>query len=75
MLLKAIGPFVLSQVFAKLVLGDKIAADEEFQGIVYCGTADSVVLVFHMYIQGFGIKVIIASVNLLENGISFGGFA
>jgi len=74
-LLKAVSPLILCQILAKLVLGDKVAAYQELKGIVDGSPGYTIILVFHVYVKGFGIKVITTAVNLLEDGISFRGLA
>lgn len=71
MLLKPIGFFVLGEVFAKLVLGDEVTTDQELEGVVHCSPADSVVGIFHVDIERFGIEVICSGVDLFEDRIPF----
>lgn len=70
-----VGFFVLGEIFTKLVFGDKIAADQELKRIVNRGPADSVVALLHMEVESFGVEVIIAVVDLLQDGESLGGLS
>ena len=67
--------FKLCQVFAELVLSDQIASQEEFDGVVKCGTRDEVIVVLHFDVERLDIKVTVVSVDFCEYGKAFRGFA
>lgn len=67
--------FKLRQVFAKLVLSDQIASQEEFDGVVKCGARDAVVVVLHFDVKRLYIKVTVVSVDFCEYGKAFRSFA
>ncbi len=52
----------------ELMALDKIAFHEQVQGIVHCGTAHAIILVFHLNVEGLHIKMVGSVVNLLQNG-------
>jgi len=66
--------FELGDVLSKLVLDHQAAIQEEFNGIVQGSPADPVVFILHEDIEGFYIKVTVSRVDLVQNGISLGGF-
>ena len=66
---------VLRQVTAKLVLAYQVVLYQQIQGIVNCCAAHLIVLVFHADVKRLYIKVAVAGVYLLQDGISLGCFA
>ena len=66
--------FELRQIFTKLMLGNEVAIQKQFDGIVQRGPAHPVFFVFHVYIQALDIKVPAAAVNFIENGKALGSF-
>lgn len=66
-LLVPVAPFVLRLVPAELVFADQVTVDQELEGIIHRRPADPVVVVLHMDIQAFRIKMLRALVDLLEN--------
>ncbi len=67
-LLEAVGLLVLGEVLAKLVFFHEVAADQEFQRIVYRGPAHPVMLGLHVDIQRLGIEMVAALVDLFQDG-------
>jgi len=51
--------FKLGDVFTKLMFDHQIAFLEQFNGIVKCGAADPVILIFHGNVQSFYIEMIV----------------
>ena len=74
MLFITIRPFILSLVFAKLVLLDQIARDEQFESIVYRSAAYIDRFIDKISIQLLSLEMVSAGVNLFEYGVSFYGF-
>lgn len=67
--------FVECYVFSKLVFGYQIGGNQQFQCIINRGAAYVKLVVSHVYIQGFGVKMVVAGVDFFQYGIPFGGFA
>jgi len=65
----------LCHIPAKLVLGNQVGFDKQLYGVVQCGPADPVFVVFHLNVQRLYIKMTVAVVYLLENGKALGCFA
>jgi hypothetical protein len=63
-------PFVLRLIFPELVAHNEVAFEEQIQGIVHRGTADTATLLLHTEIDLVGIQVVIVSVDLFEDGES-----
>src|SRR5690606_32589093 len=59
-----IGFLVLCLIFAKLVFAYKFAFHQEFYGIVEGGPTNPIVLVFHVDIERFYIKMLLAIIYL-----------
>src|SRR5690606_36360995 len=53
---------------------DQIRTNQQVQCIVYRCLADPVILIFHLYVQRFCIKMIVPVVDLFEDGVAFRGF-
>jgi len=66
--------FKLGNVFPKLVFNDQFAIEQQINGVVKCGTTDPVVLIFHGNIERLYIEMAVVRVDLIQYGISFGGF-
>ena len=64
----AVRLFVLGQVLAKLMFLHQITSHEQFEGVVYGGPADPVLLCFHVDVQGFGIEMIRPFIYFLQDG-------
>ena len=73
MLLLAVTPLILGQVFPELMLDHKITIDQEVQGVVNGSPADVIVIAFHMYEERFRIKMVIFLIDLFQNCISLRG--
>lgn len=71
MLLKAVGLFILREVLAKLVLGNEVTTNQEFERIVYSGAANPVIGIFHVDIQRLCIKMIRAAVDFFQDSVAF----
>ena len=74
-LFRAVAFFVEREVFTKLMLSHEVATDQEFEGVINRRAAHAVALVFHMNIQSFGIKMVVAFVYFFEDGVAFGRFS
>lgn len=57
-------------VWPKLVPAHQIASQQQLDGVVQGGPAHSIVLVLHGEVERFDVEMIIAAVNLFENGIA-----
>lgn len=68
-----IGFFILGLILAKLVFSHKFAFQQQFDGIVKCRPAHSVIFVFHIDIERFYIKMLITFIDLLQDGVALGG--
>jgi hypothetical protein len=66
---------VMRLVLTKLVLADKRAIEQQFNGVVQCGAAHAIVFVFHFEIQMLNVKMFLAIVNFLKYGVAFGCFS
>ena len=66
--------FELGNILAELVFDDQLTFEQQLNGIVERGTADTVVLVFHRNIKGFDVEMAFARIDFVENGEAFGGF-
>ena len=75
MLFITIAFFVLCQVFAKLMFLDKIAGNEQFQGIINGGAADIEAFFPDVAVQRLRLKMVVAAVYLFQNMEAFVGFA
>lgn len=73
MLFVSVRLLVLIEIFPKLVLSDKVAINEDLEGVVDSCAANTVIALFHMQVQRFCIEVIIPQVDLFENGKSLRG--
>jgi hypothetical protein len=73
-LLEFKGFFELGYIFSELMLGNQVAIQEQFDGVVKCCPADPVFLVLHVNVQALDIKVAGAAVDFIENGEAFGRF-
>lgn len=67
--------FIVRLVLSKLMLSDKRAIKQKFNRIVKCSSANAVVLVLHLDIEVFNIKMLFAVINLLKNGVALRGFS
>ena len=74
-LLGTVGFFELSDIFSELMLADKITRKKEFDGVVQCCSRNPVVLVFHLDVERFYVKMSLIIVNLFEYGEPFRGFS
>jgi len=71
MLFAQIGFFELGNIFTELMLDHKAAVKQQFHCIVECGPADTVIVVLHVDIQFFHIKVTLLGINFIQDGKSF----
>ena len=75
MLLGTVRFFELCDIFSELMLADKITRKKEFDGVVQCCSRNPVVLIFHLDIERFYVKMALVIVNLFEYGEPFRGFS
>ena len=75
MLAIKIGFLILCLIFSKLVFSNQFTFQQEFNGIVKGRPTYPIILIFHIDIKGFYIKMIITIINFLENGVAFGCFS
>jgi len=66
--------FKLGNVFPELMLKHQSAIQEELHGVVQGGAADPVVVVFHLDIERFHIKVPLPVIDFIEDGKPLRGF-
>lgn len=66
-----IGLLVLREVLSKLVFTYKVAFYKQIEGIVNCGPANPVILVFHADVERLYIEMTVARVDLFKYGITF----
>jgi len=65
---------VMRLVLPKLVFADQCAIKQQFNGIVQGGAAHAIVLVFHFEVEMLNVKMVLAIVNFLKDGVAFGRF-
>ena len=75
MLFITVAFFVLRQVFAKLVFLNKIAANEQFEGVINGGAANVEIFFPDVAIQCLGLKMVVPAVNFLQDMEALVGFA
>jgi hypothetical protein len=74
-LLVSVGLLILSEIFTKLVFAYQIALNQQIQRIINCGPAHPVILVFHVDIEGFHIKMAISGIDFFQNGVPLRRFS
>jgi hypothetical protein len=74
-LLETVGFFVLRQVASELMFSHQIAIDQQLERVVNRCSTNPITLVFHVNIQRFGVKMVVAAVNFLQNCVPFGRFS
>ncbi len=73
-LLVEIRLLIMRLVVSELVLAHESAIEQQFNGIVKRGAAHPIVLVLHLDVEVLDIEVFLAIVDLVQDGIAFGGF-
>ena len=73
-LLVCIGFFELRQVFTELMLADQVTGQQQVNGVVERGPAHPVVLILHLQVERFHVKMTFMVVDLFQYGKPFGGF-
>lgn len=71
MLFIAIRLFILCKITPELVFADKVALYQKIKSIIYCSPADTVIFIFHAYIECLYIEMIILGIYFFKNSISF----
>lgn len=66
--------FELCTIVPELMLGNKVAVEQQIDGIVKRSAAHAVFVVFHLDIERFYIKMPVGIINLLENCKTFRRF-
>ena len=66
-LLDAVAFLVLGHFFAKLVLADQIAIDEQVHRVVQRGAAHAVFALGHVRVERFDVEVAVVRINLLQD--------
>ena len=74
MLLRSITPLKLCQILSELMLADQITFNQQIQSIIHRRSANTIILVFHVDIEHFDIKVPFSRINFLQNCITLGRF-
>jgi hypothetical protein len=65
----------LGQVLPELMFFHQIAVYQQFECVVNGSTAHPVIPVFHVYVERFGVEVIVPLVNFFQDSESFGRFS
>lgn len=68
-------PLELSTIASKIVFDQQVTVKQQFDGIIKCGTAYPVLVVFHSDVECFHIKVPLGIVDLSEDCESFRSFS
>ena len=66
--------FELRHRFAKLMLADEVASQQEINGIIQCSATHTILFVFHLHIERLYIKVSLEAVDFIQNGKALRGF-
>ncbi|MPM16480.1 hypothetical protein SDC9_62861 [bioreactor metagenome] len=74
-LLKTETLFILGTVLTKLVLDNQSALKQEFHGVVQCGSANPVAVVFHSDVKGFYVEMSGMTVYFFQNCKPFRSFS
>ena len=74
MLPELVRTFVLGAVVAELVFDHQIAVQEQLDGVVKGGSADTVFVVFHLVVQLLNVEMPMGGVYFLQDRISLRGF-
>ena len=74
-LAELVGAFVLRTVVPKLVFDDQAAVEQQVDGVVQSGSADTVLVVFHAVIQRVDVEMPIGGVDFLQDGKTLRGLA
>ncbi len=69
------GTLILGAVVAKLVLGYQVAILEQFYGVIESSTANPVLVVLHLNVEGLNVEVAFGCINLSQNSKAFRRFA
>ena len=75
MLLDAVTLLVLGHFFAKLMLADQIAIDEQVHRVVQRRAAHPVFALGHVSVERFDVEVAVVRVDLLQDGKALGRLA
>ncbi len=73
-LLVEIRLLIMRLVVTELVLAYESAVEQQFNGVVKRGAAHPIVLVLHLDVEVLDIEVFLAIVDLVQDGVAFGGF-
>jgi len=66
---------IMRLVVSELVLAYESAIQQQFDGIVKRGAAHPIVLVLHLDIEVLDVEVLLAIVDLVQDGVALGRFA
>ena len=69
-----VGTLVLGAVVPELVLDHQVGVEQQLNGIVQGGAADTVFVVLHLVVQLFDVEMAIRGVDLMKDGESLRGF-
>ena len=67
--------FKLRDVLPELVFAHQITSQQQFDGVVQCGTGNAVILVLHLNVQGFDIEMSFVIVDFRKDGKTFRRFS
>ena len=68
------GLLVMGLILTELMPSNQSTIEQELYGVVKGGSADPVILVLHLDVQGLDVKMIIVFIDLLQNCKSFRSF-
>ena len=66
-----VGTFILCAVVPELVLDHQIAVEQQLDGVVQGGAADTVFVVLHLVVERLNVEMAIGGIDLLKDGKAF----
>ena len=61
----------LRDILSELMLYNQFAVQQDLNGVVQSSPADTLVFIFHRDVKRLDVKMTVAGVDLIQNGISF----